>query len=458
MYCSCSVKKKQKKFNKIINNNENLNYRGIDLNKVSGYSHSANNIQIYKRDSKNNDNKNTDNHIQTFEKGKSLINNNDYYHKSNKGIKNNNEHAINNNEKNFYNKINNKNISKGEYFRRKQNGNNNYFEQQYQNSLPSNIPETEIINNPGESLTFTGIDNTTNRNNNNYVVQYNNEKYEPKNNEKINDIFFKINKLKNEIKTPEIKDNKNKACINYNNYKNSLRYYRDGINNTNFNDYKKNISNKENNPMNFNKINDNYYNDNSNKFQINGNINNNNNYFKNAINSNDINNNNTVNKDFIFNKTATFFNSIKNNLTKNINNNETYNINKEASSTTKNPFFDFNLKNFSKTQTKNNKNLSMTNFNYNNNNNKQKQNENLDAHNFFGIEMNENRLEKLLKIIPRHIKENKFLSYKSYVLSLKKQEKNNENNKNPNNIFALHKAKTFDEDFNEIMPANIFNY
>ena len=64
MYCSCSVKKKQKKINKIINNNENFNYRGIDLNKVSGCSHSANNIQIYKRNSKNNDNKNTNNHIQ----------------------------------------------------------------------------------------------------------------------------------------------------------------------------------------------------------------------------------------------------------------------------------------------------------------------------------------------------------------------------------------------------------
>ena len=480
-YSSCSIKKKPKNMKAVINDNEFL-YRGIDLNKVSGYSHSLNNIRIYRNESKNNNNKN----IKKLEKGKSLINDKDYYHKcylnnfginSNDNLNNNNEGFINNNEKPYYNKynnyymninkdnkLNNKKALKEEYFERRQIGNNNYFEQQYQNSLPSNIPETEILNNPGESMTITGIDNFTNRKNN-YVIQSNNEKYESKSNEKLNDMFFKINQLKNEIIKPEKNNIKNNTCYNYKKNKNSLKYYYDG--NNNMGNYMKNVlnkeNNKENNSMAINKKRDNYINNNSYiKCQINDDDIDNDNYLNNSKNENINSNNITTRKDYQFNKTSTLFNTYKNNyssLIKNINNNEIIKRNKEPPYSMTKSFFDFDSSNyFYKTQKRSNKNIYMTTFNYNNNN---KRYENKEAHKFFGIQMDGNKLEKLLKIIPRHMNENKFQSYQSYINSLQKQKRKNEKMNNNNNyidILSLNKAKSFNEDFNEIMPPNILNY
>ena len=116
----------------------------------------------------------------------------------------------------------------------------------------------------------------------------------------------------------------------------------------------------------------------------------------------------------------------------------------------------FNPSNYS-LKAKNKINQIFSSFNYNNT---YKPKDNLEAHKFFGIQMNENKLEHLLKIIPRHNKENKFLSYNKLNQNKNKQKKQiNYNNRNINiNIFALNRASGFNEEFNEVMPPNIINY
>ena len=466
---SYSIGNKSAKKKKQTDENEPLSYKGIDLSKVSGYTHSLNNINISAK--KCQDRKNSqinENNIDNIErnkineKEKQLINEYDNVHKPYPGNINNNENFMNdkqmemynkynreyyinnnndkevyNNYEEQYNELNNRNLLKDEYIGRKQIRNNNYInEQQYQNSLPSNIAENEILNNPGESMSITAMDNFTNRNNN-FIIKNKNELNDNNNINRLNDIYFKINELKNDILNSDKKDTNNNIFYNYKNNNKKLLYHYN-VNNNNLNNFMKNILNKENNIMkNKNKTTDIFYNNN-----------NNDNYFKYQVNNKIYNGH-----EFNGNKTSSYFKINNYSFLNNKNNNDSYKKIKEPLSTQNSVF---NPSNYS-LKAKNKINQIFSSFNYNNT---YKPKDNLEAHKFFGIQMNENKLEHLLKIIPRHNKENKFLSYNKLNQNKNKQKKQiNYNNRNINiNIFALNRASGFNEEFNEVMPPNIINY
>ena len=418
---------KSTKIKKFINDIEPSSYRGIDLNKVSGSSHSPNKLNISTKNFKprkhytNGDKyieKKNNNEIN--EKQNALIEDYNYIKKAysekiyldnNCNLNNNNINS--NNEKNIYNDnqicnkykndynlrnynipinnnkydenyyLNNNNVLKKEYiesYKMKNKIKNINFEQQYQNSLPSNIPENEILNYPGESMSMT--DNLIKKNSN-FINK--NSLNETKRNSKINDIYFKINKLKNEIEcqVTNKQNNDTKLTYNYNgnNFNNNLA-------NINKENYSNNIFNKlENSTNNFNFT-----------YQI----------------------NNKINNDFELNenKTKTGFNTCSN-FDFSLSNNRHYNQYNEISAKNKeilsnkiflNSLSDFNSTNnfmraFSPKNRLYNRNVTNVNLNFDYDNSYNPKNYS-EVHDFFGIHMNGNRLEQLLKTIPRHKKEN----------------------------------------------------
>ena len=102
----------------------------------------------------------------------------------------------------------------------------------------------------------------------------------------------------------------------------------------------------------------------------------------------------------------------------------------------------------------NNKNLAYNYFDYENNYKIKKSNE---IHNFFGIKLNENKLDLLLKTIPRHKKENIVRNYNN---SHSLEYKNQKNDFQKNYIFPLKNIKNYNEkEINKVMPPNkIINY
>ena len=199
----------------------------------------------------------------------------------------NNIDCINSNQRNYFRKnnietynneqenCNLKNILKKEFIlgnERKMNNepicNYNYNcinEQQYQSSLPSNIPLNEILNTPGESISITAIDNLVNKN----KISENKENYN------FNDIYYRINEYKNKYKN-NARNNAN--CIDKynNNINNSFNKCRNNKNVRYY--YEENNKNKSsinnNNVLIPNLINkENYYNNKINKCSVN-NINN----------------------------------------------------------------------------------------------------------------------------------------------------------------------------------------
>ena len=488
-----STKSKKKYSKKIDNyssiyksakNNKNKNdkvrpssYRGIDLNKVSGFSNSKNKLNnsskipqkknhIISREKKIENEDNRDNEIDSKENniqneyknfGDSYNTNNiilknkpnlnfNYYNEDNNPIYNkyNKDYFLNNNQdyQNYQNCIIQKEKNKNydlnnninKFLNEKFNQNKNKIllnslinEQQYQNTLPSNIPENEIINNPGESMSFTPIENLINKNKN--IYQNKNELNKKNNNSKF-DIYYKINKLKNEILSTDI--NKKTNYKTYSNFKNNNKKtypYEDN----------NNLTNKEN-------------------IYIKINSNDNDNYFNYYPNNNKLNNDfelkeNNASKCSLKNNNDTFVSYRKNNetlpckyLLKSV-----FELN-----STNNYINSFSPKNRIN-------NLTFTNYNFNYDNTfEQKQKLNQEAHNFFGIQMNGNRLNQLLKSIPSHKKENIIHHYKTnneFLNLYKDKKKEKKNIKNNNKILIWNNHNNYkDEELNKVMPPNIINY
>ena len=477
---------KQTKIKKFINDIEPSSYRGIDLNKVSGSSHSPNKLNIstknfqqkkhYTNGDKNIGNKNNN---EINEKQNVLLDEYNYIKKPysekiylDNSYNLNNNNINSNNEKNIYNvnqicskykndfylrhndiPINNNKydenyhlnkdiILKKEYIESYKNKNkiiNNNFDQQYQNSLPSNIPENEILNYPGESMSITNMDNFIKKNNN-YLNK--NSINETKRNSKKNDIYYKINKLKNEIECSNINKPNNDTQLTYNYNGNNFNTNLANINKEN---YSNNIINKlENSTNNYNftyQINNKMNNDcelNENKTKIGLNTCSNNDFF--LLNNKQYNQyneiyakNNEILSNKIFINSLSDFNSTNNFMRSFSPKNRLYNRN----FTNENLYFDYD-------NTYNPKNYS-------------------EAHDFFGIHMNGNRLEQLLKTIPRHKKENQIQKYNNNIYALSKLNKEKENekknvNKSFNNICILNNDKNYNEEIDNVMPPNIINY
>lgn len=372
----------------------------------------------------------------------SIGNNNDFI-KSNiiNNCKRNNIETYNNDQQN----CNLKNILKKEYLLRNgkqlsndSNCNYNYNcinEQQYQSSLPSNIPLNEIINNKsGESISITAIDNYVNKNKNN----------ENKENHNLNDIYYRINEYQNKFNNT-IRNNincndkyNNNLNISFNKFQNNknIRYY--------YEDKNRNKSSINNNiiPTLINK--ENYY---SNK----NNINNNNDYL--AL------------KKYINNRNNDYGLKINKKM-KSLNNNSftTSNYYSETGANTSRPskyflksvFDDTSTKDFMRTFSPKNSKQTFNEFNFNET---YRPNKRLIEHNFFSIQKDEKRLDQLLKKIPRHNKEDynkKFSNYSMYKLFKDRGEKIR--NKRINSFLILTKKKNNNIDNDTVMPPNRIIY
>ena len=393
--------------------------------------------------------------------------NNEYFNKYN-NFKNNfifNNKKDNNNNNKDKKKTELKNLLKKEYLygtdknakiELKDNNNN---ETQFQNSIPSKILENEILNCPGESMSFTTTDNLINKNN--FESEPKNKLFEIKENIGFDDIFYKINEYKSKFNN---NINKNKIDYNYflgnntdifninsNKYQinKKINYYNERKNNN----YKKNIfhrNKKEFLPYKINKEN----------YTINHFYKTNNNYNKN-INKESFylyTLNNKINNNFEL-RTNKTINSLSNaSFKKNIylsENADRKNYNVPSKFLLKS-IFDYNsTKNFLTTFSSKQNNLNYTNFGYKKNNNSK---QNLEIQNYFGINKDGNRLDQLLKSIPRHNKENKFQNYKRKSSLLKvyidKIIQKTDINKKCNNKFALCKSKSYNGIIESVMPAN----
>ena len=373
----------------------------------------------------------------------------------------NNIDCINSNQRNYFRKnnietynneqenCNLKNILKKEFIlgnERKMNNepicNYNYNcinEQQYQSSLPSNIPLNEILNTPGESISITAIDNLVNKN----KISENKENYN------FNDIYYRINEYKNK-------------------YKNNAR------NNANCIDkYNNNINNSFNKCRNNKNVRYYYEENNKNKSSINNNnvlipnLINKENYYNNKINKcsvNNINNYLTPNRDIIsrnndfrlkIKKKMTSLNS--NSFTKSNYSNETgINTSRPSKFFLKSVFDYSSTKDFMRTFSPRNSKQTFTEFTFNET---YRPNKRLVEHNFFGIQKDEKRIDQLLKKVPRHSKEEinkKFSNYSMYKLFKDRSEKMK--NKRINNFLILTKTKNYNVDNDTVMPPNkIFN-
>ena len=289
---------------------------------------------------------------------------------------------------------------------------------------------------------MTPIDNLTNKNKN--VFQNKKELNEKNDKSNLNVINLKIDKLKNEI----LKDNSS-TNYNYQN-KNKKTYYnyQNYTNNCNYN--KDNIRNKE--ESNCIKINENTYN---NDFK-------NNNYLTYELNNRI---NYTLNNDFELKENFISKCNNKGPLLKINDYNEKYWTNNNSQ-----PLKDLLKSVFEKNSTNNFMksfspkiavNRTFNNnyyFDYDNNNINKKKNH--EIHNYFGIQMNGNRLDQLLKDIPKHKKESKMQKYNCFVLSKLNKDKKFDNGCFRNNkALFLKKTNTYnEEDLIQIMPANIITY
>ena len=315
-------------------------------------------------------------------------------------------------------------------------------EQQYQSSLPSNIPLNEIINTPGESISLTAIDNLVNKNKiNENKVNYN-----------FNDIYYRINEYKNKYNNND-RNNSNKANRTYN--------------------YNNNINKSANKCQNNKNARYYYEENNKNKSSINNNnvliptLINKKNYYYNKINkyiASNINNYLTSNKNIIsrnndfrlkIKKRMTSLNS--NSFTKGNYNSETeINISRPSKYFLKSVFDYSSTKDFMRTFSPRNSKRTFTEFSFNET---YRPNKRLVEHNFFGIQKDEKRIDQLLKKVPRHSKEEinkKFSNYSMYKLFKDRSDKMKNNR--INNFLILTKTKNYNVDNDSVMPPNKIIY
>ena len=284
---------------------------------------------------------------------------------------------------------------------------NNYKNQKYKD-FNNNIEKENLSNNYFE-------------NNNNYIKNNYND-YNNLNNYQSNDKYNEIKKLSyhdNNSKNNIIKDDINKDdFINKENYSmNNMRRNYDNIDNIDsYDTFNININNINNSKYQLNSMRDNY-----NNYNLNSNI-----FSKKTLNHydthNNIGNSNLPSKYFL---KSVFDQNDTNQFIK-----------------------DFNI--FSKPKSKNNT-ISVSNFNFENINNEKEPKKYSSS--FFNMHKNENKLEKLLKEIPRHNKEKIYQSY-NYVLS----KVNSDNNNTSNDSYSYtynRKSKAINEENQGIMPANI---
>ena len=460
---------KHKKNIKDKNTGSYSSFRGINLNKVSGYFHSPKKLDIFSKTFQNKENKEMRNfkEKEIDEKENKMINDNNYINRYHQKLNLNYNENLNNNEFEKNTQIENKNHNYNENYYLNRNEDCNYIDiynyrynnknnlnnkdnnnlkeeilsqnkgcnninEQYLPSLPTNIPENEIIKYPDESMPmdFNQVDIF---NKNNYINNNSNKNNLKERfiNPRLNDVFFKIKKF-------EFKDNGKNNNINIYNkyldnnkgiayYYNNKENYREKIlNNENINLHNRNYQN------NLNDLKKNFL-----TYQINSKI-------KNDL---DINENNKeitpLENNFVFTKENRELNE----------NTWTY-----PSKYLLRPIFDLNstnnfIKDFS-IKRHNNKSNNNYYFNYNT---YYANNQDIEAQNFFGIKPNENRLEQLLKSIPTH--KNAQKNNYNGLLQLyknKNNEKINDKNGINNNIF-FKKRKSFSHEIHKIMPPNMIN-
>lgn len=295
---------------------------------------------------------------------------------------------------------------------------NNYInEQQYQNSLPSKILDNEIVSNPRESVTFEALD---------YLVNRNKNKFNRNSDKKNLNSTYNVNKNKYP---------KNKIITFYEKF---IKNNDNTINNKYINRNKiiSNIINKNNIPI-------------TEKYL-----------------TSPATNRLKKNKDFEskINKTIV---SLNNNNIKNNHFNETFRRNNTMTSKffLKPNFDKISTNIFMQTFTPRKSKRFLTEFNYSDNedNNKEdiiddKTKQYLNTCNFLGIEKDGNRLNQLLKTIPRHSKQNKFEKYNRNIALLKfckdKEKQNKNTYKKNNNLYILTQPKYFNDEFEDIMPPN----
>jgi hypothetical protein len=449
------INKREETKNDFVKNNlENdiCNFQSDDYNEINEKDNYKLNTYIQRPFTNNNIytnydiNKNNDiNYNSRKDEFLNTIGNNIEYINSNNSnnIKRNKLEVYNNPQQN----CDLKNILKKEYLlgnERKLNNEpicNQYYncinEQQYQSSLPSNIPFNEIINCPGESISITAIDNLVNKNKIN----------DNKENQNFNDIYYRINEYQNK-------------------YNNTIR------NNTNYNGKYNNINNASNKYLDNKNIKYYYEDKNKNKPSINNNnvliptLLNKEIYYSNKINKSSIINNKdylTLNKD-INSRNNDFRLKIKrlnslniSSFTKSIYHNETGSNTSRPSKYFLKPVFDFtSTKDFMRTFSPRNSKQTFTEFSFNET---YRPNKKLIEHNFFGIQKDEKRIDQLLKKIPRHSKEEKnekFSNYSMYKLFKDRSEKIK--NKRINNFLILTKTKNVNVDNDTVMPPNKIIY
>ena len=385
------------------------------------------------------------------------INNNSRKHEFLNTIENNIDYINSNNRINFRRKnievynnaqqyCNLKNILKKEYLlgneRKLKNepiyNYNCINEQQYQSSLPSNIPLNEIINTPGESITLTAIDNLVNKNKIN----------ENKENQNINDIYFRINEYQNKynntvrnntICNGKYNNNINNASKKCQDNKNVRYYYEDkNKNKSSLNNNKALIPTLINKEIYYNnKTNKNNFTNNNDKLALNKFINSRNNDFRLKI------------------KRMNSLNS--NSFTKSIYHSETgANTSRPSKYFLKSVFDDTSTKDFMRTFSPRNSKQTFTEFSFNE---KYRPNKRLVEYNYLGIRKDEKRIDQLLKKIPRHSKEDmnkKFSNYSMYKLFKDRNEKMM--NKRTNNFIILTKTENYNVDNDTVMPPNKIIY
>ena len=249
--------KKQKNFINDICTGSYSSFRGIDLNKVSGY-HSPKKLNTFSEtfQKKENDCIKKFKEKEINEQENKLMNDNKYVPKYHKELNLNYDEDLNNNklevgeqqienhkyDRNYYlnnneninyldnynHDLNNKEINNNlnnDVFN--QNKVSNSMKEKYINSQPTKIKENEIINYQDESkpMNFNQMDIINNNNYFNNKVEF--EKLKNNNQNKsneilrsrLNNIFFAINKLNNNFK--DKKEDNNVNVNIYNKYKNN---------------------------------------------------------------------------------------------------------------------------------------------------------------------------------------------------------------------------------------------
>lgn len=422
---SLSTRDKILKNKGIENGNTSSSLRGIELNKVFRYSNSPRRFTYTINGNYPNENILDKNNYFSYRPNENENRNN---FEDNYCIKEPNKKPFSNNLNlkdsiDFKNTLDLKNLLKEEYINGadkpiKNELINNYInEQQYQNSLPSKILDNEIVSNPRESVTFEALD---------YLVNRNKNKFNRNSDKKNLNSTYNVNKNKYP---------KNKVITFYEKF---IKNNDNTINNKYINRNKiiSNIINKNNIPI-------------TEKYL-----------------TSPATNRLKKNKDFEskINKTIV---SLNNNTIKNNHFNETFRRNNTMTSKffLKPNFDEISTNIFMQTFTPRKSKRFLTEFNYSDNedNNKEdiiddKTKQYLNTCNFLGIEKDGNRLNQLLKTIPRHSKQNKFEKYNRNIALLKfckdKEKQNKNTYKKNNNLYILTQPKYFNDEFEDIMPPN----